>query len=250
VPSDNGNGDGNATGRPGQGTVGNADAKNPPGQVTKYAESPDAGYECDDNSGVGKGNPAHTGCSDIVLYVNTVTVMATWTHPENPEGTDALVFSFVDEDKAAYLTETGVTLEPETTQDEGIEATTSGDELAAVAQDEPPAPLQASLADVTVVEGDRGSTTVPVPLTLAEPSTEPVTLTVTIWSASATDGEDFVAETYTLTLEPGQTQVDLLVTVLNDKRKESDETIVVDVSDEYGRVVATSLVTIKDDAGG
>ncbi len=113
-----------------------------------------------------------------------------------------------------------------------------------------PPPVVASLTDATVVEGDSGTTVVPVTLTLAEPSTKPVTLTVTIWSASATAGQDFVAETYTVTLDPGQTEVDLFVTVLNDKRKESDETIVVDVSDEYGRVVATSLVTIKDDAGG
>ncbi len=254
VPSDNGNGDGNATGRPGQGTVGNADAKNPPGQVTKYEESPDAGYECDDNSGVGKGNPAHTGCSDLVLYVNTVTVMAIWTHPENPEGSDDLVFSFVDADRAAYLTQAGVTFEPAVTDEPAAAPTSDTTSVTGMGGSgdvsEPGVVLQASLTDVTVVEGDTGSTVVPVTLTLAEPSTEPVTLTVTIWSDSATDGEDFVARTYTVTLEPGQTQVDLLVTVLNDKRKESDETIVVDVTDEYGRVVATSLVTIKDDAGG
>jgi hypothetical protein len=139
--------------------------------------------------------------------------------------------------------------QPATSASSAEASTSDGSVTEDEAQPDPP-PVAASLTDVTVVEGDTGSTVVPVTLTLAEPSTEPVTLTVTIWSDSATDGEDFVARTYTVTLEPGQTQVDLLVTVLNDKRKESDETIVVDVSDEYGRVVATSLVTIKDDAGG
>ncbi len=255
APSENGNGDGNATGRPGQGTVGNADIKNPPGQVTKYEESPDAGYECDDNNGVGKGNPAHTGCSDLVLYVNTVTLLAIWTHPENPEGTEDLVFSFEDSDRAAYLTEANVTFVPEPTDEAttspGGEDTSGSTTVSADASGtQEPQVVAASLTDATVLEGDSGTTAVPVTLTLAEPSTEPVTLTVTIWSASATAGEDFVAETYTVTLAPGQTEVDLYVTVLNDKRKESDETIVVDVSDEYGRVVATSVVTVKDDAGG
>lgn len=61
APSMNGNGNGNATGRPCAGCVGKADDKNPPGQ---YPDGSDAnkGYECDDNNGVGKTNPAHTGC--------------------------------------------------------------------------------------------------------------------------------------------------------------------------------------------
>ena len=61
-PSRNGNGDGEAKGRPCAGCVGKADDKNPPGQ---YPNGSDAnnGYECDGNSGVGKTNPAHTGCT-------------------------------------------------------------------------------------------------------------------------------------------------------------------------------------------
>lgn len=38
---------------------GRADNKNPPGQS---ANDHNRGYECDDNRGVGKGNPAHSGC--------------------------------------------------------------------------------------------------------------------------------------------------------------------------------------------
>lgn len=61
-PSGNGNGNGNATGRPGAGTVGNADSKNPPGQAPDGTDG-NNGYECDGNNGIGKTNPAHTGCS-------------------------------------------------------------------------------------------------------------------------------------------------------------------------------------------
>lgn len=59
--SGNGNGDGNANGRPCAGCVGNADNQNPPGQTPGPQDS-NNGYECDGNSGVGQGNPAHSGC--------------------------------------------------------------------------------------------------------------------------------------------------------------------------------------------
>jgi len=52
-----------ATGRPDAGSVGNADDKNPPGQ-SHNPEDNNSGYECDANSGVGVGNPAHTGCTE------------------------------------------------------------------------------------------------------------------------------------------------------------------------------------------
>ena len=62
APSGNGSGTGNATGRPDAGTVGNADSMNPPGQAPDGTDD-NNGYECDDNSGIGQTNPAHTGCA-------------------------------------------------------------------------------------------------------------------------------------------------------------------------------------------
>ena len=60
-PSLNGNGDGLGVGKPCAGCVGKADNKNPPGQFPNGSD-PNAGYECDTNSGIGRTNPAHTGC--------------------------------------------------------------------------------------------------------------------------------------------------------------------------------------------
>jgi hypothetical protein len=62
LPSQNGNGVGNAYGRPCAGCVGNADAHNPPGQLPGGID-PNLGYECDGNAGVGATNPAHSGCA-------------------------------------------------------------------------------------------------------------------------------------------------------------------------------------------
>jgi hypothetical protein len=61
-PSANGNGGGQATGKPCAGCVGKADEKNPPGQQPGPNDK-NKGYECDGNKGIGKGNPAHTGCT-------------------------------------------------------------------------------------------------------------------------------------------------------------------------------------------
>lgn len=60
--SDNGNGGGKATGKPCAGCVGKADNKNPPGQAPNGTDA-NAGYECDRNHGIGRTNPAHTGCA-------------------------------------------------------------------------------------------------------------------------------------------------------------------------------------------
>ena len=59
-PSGNGNGDGNATGKPCAGCVGKADNKNPQGQMPNGSDA-NAGYECDRNNGIGKSNPAKDG---------------------------------------------------------------------------------------------------------------------------------------------------------------------------------------------
>ena len=61
--SDNGLGDGEATGRPCAGCVGKADNKNPAGQLPNATDDGNAGYECDTNSGIARTNPAHTGCT-------------------------------------------------------------------------------------------------------------------------------------------------------------------------------------------
>ena len=50
-----------AAGPPADGSVGRADDKAPRGQS---AGDHNRGYECDDNHGIGNGNPAHTAVCD------------------------------------------------------------------------------------------------------------------------------------------------------------------------------------------
>jgi hypothetical protein len=71
VASANGNGLGLAVGRPAAGTVGNADDKQPPGQLPNADLDGNNGYECDGNAGIARGNPAHTGCEKKKYYNET-----------------------------------------------------------------------------------------------------------------------------------------------------------------------------------
>ncbi len=68
----NGQGKGKAVGKPCAGCVGKADNKNPHGQMPGPSDQ-NAGYECDRNNGIGKTNPAHTGCKEGTPPDCTVT---------------------------------------------------------------------------------------------------------------------------------------------------------------------------------
>jgi hypothetical protein len=75
-PSLNGNGGGKATGKPCAACVGKADNKNPPGQHPNGTDH-NAGYECDRNQGIGKSNPAHSGCTSPTTTSPTTTAPTT-----------------------------------------------------------------------------------------------------------------------------------------------------------------------------
>lgn len=76
APSLNGNGQGQAVGKPCAGCVGRADNKNPKGQQPGGSD-PNNGYECDGNHGIGRTNPAHTGCAPAVPSSTTTTTTTT-----------------------------------------------------------------------------------------------------------------------------------------------------------------------------
>ena len=80
-PSGNGNGNGEAAGKPCAGCVGKADNKNPPGPAPGGSDR-NAGYECDRNHGIGRTNPAHTGCADAGADADTRPRCA--LRPERP----------------------------------------------------------------------------------------------------------------------------------------------------------------------
>lgn len=80
------------TGKPANGTVGNADNKSPKGQK---AGDKNKGYECDDNKGVGQGNPAHSGCpSAPTSSTTTSSTTSTTVTTATTAGAQVLGVSF------------------------------------------------------------------------------------------------------------------------------------------------------------
>lgn len=87
LPSLNGNGAGQQIGQPCAGCVGKADNKNPPGQAPNATDH-NAGYECDRNHGIGRSNPAHTGCTTtaVVCIPPNVNVNGLCAPPQDCKG--------------------------------------------------------------------------------------------------------------------------------------------------------------------
>ena len=88
-PSGNGNGGGNANGKACAGCEGAADNKNPQGQMPNAEDDGNNGYECDGNSGIARGNPAHSACEPY-----SGAAAPDRTHKISGKNTNAFLFDF------------------------------------------------------------------------------------------------------------------------------------------------------------
>ncbi len=109
-----------------------------------------------------------------------------------------------------------------------------------------------SVSDYTVTEGNTGTTTISIVITLSGPLTTNVTFTIATVQGSATAGKDYQAKTSTLTIAAGATSAVFQVTIVNDKVAEPRETFGVTIASVSGAPVAkgTGTVTIVDNDGG
>ena len=101
---------------------------------------------------------------------------------------------------------------------------------------------RASAADATIPEGDSGTATVDIPVTLDNPSPSTVTIAFETQDGTATTGSDYTATSGTLTFNAGQQSKVVSVPVSGDTGLEPDETFTVKLS-------APANATIADDAG-
>lgn len=99
-----------------------------------------------------------------------------------------------------------------------------------------------AINDLTIVEGNAGSSVATFNVVLSPVSSQTVTVNYTTANNSASAGTDYVATNGTLTFAPGQTSKAISVTINGDTTLESDESFFVNLS---GPVNAT----IGDDQG-
>jgi hypothetical protein len=109
-----------------------------------------------------------------------------------------------------------------------------------------------SIADLSVVEGDKGKGSwVSVTVTLSEAAATDVTVDFTTIDGTATGGSDYESASGTLFIAAGTTTATIRVRVLTDRVNEGDETFSIVLSNAAGASIAdgAAVVTIVDDDG-
>lgn len=115
-----------------------------------------------------------------------------------------------------------------------------------------PRPPEVSIADVTAVEGDAGTTTaVNFVISLNSPWADPVSVNYATSDGTATAGSnDYVATGGTLTFAPGETSKLVSVTIVGDDASEANETFQLVLSSPINAILSRNSATgtiINDD---
>ncbi|MBA2732119.1 MAG: lamin tail domain-containing protein [Acidobacteria bacterium] len=108
-----------------------------------------------------------------------------------------------------------------------------------------------SINDVSVAEGDGGTTPATFTVTLSAPSAFTVTVNYATADGSANNPGDYQSTSGTLTFNPGETSKTITVSVNGDTTFESNETFVVDLSSASNATIADGQgqgTIINDDA--
>lgn len=106
-----------------------------------------------------------------------------------------------------------------------------------------------SVGDVSLTEGDSGTTTAGFPVTLSAPSAYTITVRYATGNGTAKVGADYRSAGDVLTFQPGETQKTVPVTVLGDTLDEDDETFTLTLTEPAGADLGTprGTATIQDD---
>ena len=102
-----------------------------------------------------------------------------------------------------------------------------------------------SIGDMTVTEGNSGTSWYQLTVTLSAASSTPITVDFATLDGTAKAGSDYLATSGTLTFAPGVTQQTITIQIVNDKTKESTETFSVVLSNPtVGATLAKSTATV------
>lgn len=117
----------------------------------------------------------------------------------------------------------------------------------ATIHDNDPRPSMA-VSDISVTEGNSGTVTATLTVTLDKPSGSPLTVNYATADGTATGGSDYVASTGSVTFAPGTTSMPLTIFVKGDTVLESSENFTVNLSSaDTLNASASAQVTIVND---
>jgi probable HAF family extracellular repeat protein len=111
-----------------------------------------------------------------------------------------------------------------------------GQGLGTILDDEP----RLTINDVAKTEGNSGTTLFVFTLTLSAPSDVAVTVNFATANGTAKSGEDYNAQSGTVTFAPGQTSRTISIVVKGDRKRESSETFFVNLTSGAGALLLDS----------
>ncbi|MFM7205484.1 MAG: Calx-beta domain-containing protein [Planctomycetaceae bacterium] len=189
------------------------------------------------------------------FYVNTVPGLATQGIDYRPLTQMPLVFN-AGEIRKSFRVQSLADSAPEADEFFFVQATPADATFPKVSQKGVtiaglgPASLpQLTIGDATVIEGDAGTTSVAVPVSLSFASPNPVSFGYRTADGSAWQGLDYQAASGVVTIPVGETSTVITVNALGDLLQEDDETFMVTASAAQNAALskATGTVTIVDD---
>jgi hypothetical protein len=182
--------------------------------------------------------------SDYTVSVSGGTLNSTRTSLTLAAGVGTVTITITPVDDAVgELTESvGLALGAGSAYTLGTSATASG----TILDNDAPA---LTIGNGSVVEGNTGTTTVTLTVTLSNAATYGITVGYATTAGTATAGTDFASASGTLTFAAGVTSQTITLTIYGDKVKEANETFTVRLASPSGATIATGTgtVTIVDD---
>jgi hypothetical protein len=112
-------------------------------------------------------------------------------------------------------------------------------------------PVVLAVADAFVSEGNRGTTTLLMSVTLSRASNQPVTVNYQTADGTAlVSNRDYVRTSGTLTFQPGETFKTISISIAGDRKREPNETFTVQLSNAVGATLSDGVGTatiVNDD---
>jgi probable HAF family extracellular repeat protein len=114
---------------------------------------------------------------------------------------------------------------------------------------DPGEPVVLAVADVSVLEGNKGTSRLDLTVTLSRSSDAEVTVNYATANSTAVATQDYTATSGTLTFQPGETSRTISVAIKGDRKREANETFSVQLSNAVGATIedGSATVTILND---
>lgn len=113
-----------------------------------------------------------------------------------------------------------------------------------VGEPNPGEPVVLAVGDASILEGNRGTSKVTVPVTLSNGSSQAISVSYRTVDGTAKAKSDYNAASGTLTFQPGETSRTISIAIIGDRRREANEIFSLEVSNAVGATIADGNATI------